>query len=83
MRRCYTALRGEWPGLAAFARQTALTEAQALFALRVLEEIDLLSLSPRPYRAALKPFKKRGPEESALFRLAGMAKEETYGVHGI
>ena len=61
----------------------ALTEAQGLFALRVLEEIKLISILLRPFQAAMLPVKKRGPEESLLFRLAREAKEETYGVHGV
>ena len=84
LRRCYLALKTELPlDLSVFARQTALTEAQALFALRVLEEIDLVTLSLRPFGAKLLPVQKRGPEESGLFRLAEKAKEETYGVHGV
>lgn len=84
LRRCYVALKSELPmNLAAFARKAALTEAQALFALQVLEEIDLVSLSLKPFRAELLPVQKRGPEESILFRLAEKAKEEAYGVHGV
>ena len=84
LRRCYTALRNEqFADLAGFARRAALTEAQGLFALRVLEEIELISLSLRPFQAALLPVRKRGPEESALFRLAKDAKEEAYGVYGV
>ena len=84
LRRCYLALKAELPlDLRVFARQMPLTEAQALFALRVLEEIDLLTLSLRPFGVELLPMKKRSPEESGLFCLAGMAKEETYGVHGV
>ena len=84
LRRCYRALRSEQPrSLAEFARSMALTEAQGLFALRVLEEIELISLSLRPFQAAMLPVKKRGPEESMLFRLAKEAKEEAYGVHGV
>ena len=72
LRRCYLALKTEQPlDLRVFARQRLLTEAQALFALRVLEEIDLVTLSLRPFGAALLPVQKRGPEESGLFRLAG------------
>ncbi len=84
LRRCYLALKAEPPlDLRVFARQMALTEAQALFALRVLEEIDLVTLSLRPFKTELLPMKKRNPEESGLFCLAGLAKEETYGVHGV
>ena len=84
LRRCYRALRSEqFRSLADFARSMALTEAQGLFALRVLEEIELISMSLQPFQAVLLPVKKRGPEESILFRLAGEAKEEAYGVHGV
>ena len=84
LRRCYVALKSEPPmNLQAFSRQRLLTEAQTLFALRVLEEIDLISLSLQPFGAELLPVKKRGPEESVLFRLAENAKEEAYGVHGV
>ncbi|MBR0218506.1 MAG: single-stranded-DNA-specific exonuclease RecJ [Clostridia bacterium] len=84
LRRCYLALKTEQPlDLRVFARQRLLTEAQALFALRVLEEIDLVTLSLRPFGAALLPVQKRGPEESGLFCLAEKAKEEMYGVHGV
>ncbi|MBQ6961966.1 MAG: single-stranded-DNA-specific exonuclease RecJ [Clostridia bacterium] len=84
LRRCYLALKSETPpDLRGFARQRLLTEAQALFALRVLEEIDLVTLSLRPFGAALLPVQKRGPEESGLFCLAEKAKEEMYGVHGV
>lgn len=84
LRRCYRALRSEqFRSLADFARSMALTEAQGLFALRVLEEIELTSMSLQPFQAVLLPVKKRGPEESILFRLAGEAKEEAYGVHGV
>ena len=69
--------------LTSFARQTMLTEAQALFALRVLSEIELVSFSLNPFHAALLPVKKRGPEESTLFRSAEEAKEEAYGIHGV
>ena len=41
------------------------------------------SLSLRPFGVSLLPVKKRGPEESVLFRLAKNAKEETYDVHGL
>ncbi len=84
LRRCYVALKSETSmDLAAFARRAKLTKTQALFALRVLEEIDLISLSLQPFVVKLLPVKKRGPEESILFRLAGNAKEEAYGVHGV
>ncbi len=84
LRQCYAMLRREtFSDLAGFARRMGLTDAQGLFALRVLSEIELISLLPKPFKAALLPLKKRGPEESALFRLAGKAKEEAYGVFGV
>ena len=84
LRRCYQALRAELPlSLAAFARRMGLSEAQGLFALKVLQEIGLVSLSLEPFRAALLPMRKRGPEESMLYRLASDWKEESYGVHGV
>ena len=49
----------------------------------VLEEIDLISLSLQPFGVGMRPVRKRGPEESILFRLAENAKEEAYGVHGV
>ena len=73
-------VREPFSDLSSFARKMALTEAQGLFALRVLAEIELISLSLKPFQAALLPLKKRGPEESALFCLARKAKEEAYGV---
>ena len=84
LRRCYVALKSE-PSidLTVFARRAEVTEAQALFALRVLEEIGLISLSLQPFGVKMLPVKKRGPEESMLFRLAENAKEEAYGVHGV
>ncbi len=84
LRGCYAVLRRRgFPGLEAFAEAAGLTPAQGCFALAVLREIGLADVTFFPFRAALLPMMKRGPEESGLFRRARRIKEEQDGVLGI
>ena len=62
--------------LSIFSGQLGISPAQGAFALRVLAQIGLIDFSLTPFRTALLPMVKRGPEESGLFRLARRAKEE-------
>ena len=84
LRACYVALRNrqprdEWD----FSQTMGLTRGQAVFALRVLQDIGLIGFSLLPFRTEIAPMRKRSPEESGLYRLARRAKEERYGLHSI
>ncbi len=77
LRRCYALLKAGLPrDMQAWAAQSGLTMAQGAFALRVLNQIDLIDLRLRPFFVDVRPMVRRGPEESALYRLCRQAKEE-------
>ena len=84
LRRCYVALRGRSPrDLEDWAEMCGLSVPQGAFALKVLAEIELAKVNASPFRVDLLPMRKRSPEESALFRRARRAKEETNGLYGL
>ena len=84
LRRCYASLRTLFPAsLGSFAMQQGLEIGQALFALRVLQDIQLIEFTPRPFRVSILPMQKRDPEESIVYQYAKRAKEEGYGLHGV
>ena len=77
LRGVYLAIKKQLPNdLSIFSGQLGISPAQGAFALRVLAQIGLIDFSLTPFRTALLPMVKRGPEESGLFRLARRAKEE-------
>ena len=69
LRALYVALRAI-PGaaLSAIAGAAAMTEAQALTAMRVLSEIGLIACEEAPWQWRMLPVKKIGPESSPLWR---------------
>ena len=76
MRRCYVLLRQALPAsLTDWRAQCGLQADQAAFALRVLQEIDLIELSLSPFRAEMRPMARRSPEESPLYRRSLQARE--------
>ncbi len=78
LRRVYVILtKNNFPDLYAFAAACGLTPAQGAFALRVLDEIGLIHMTLSPFRVALLPMQKRGPEESALFRKGREIRQQT------
>lgn len=84
LRRCYQALRRKAPSdLTDAAALSGLTPLQSAFALGVFSQINLMDVSFFPFRAALLPPVKRSPEDSALFRLARLGKEEENGIHSV
>ncbi|MBR1584892.1 MAG: single-stranded-DNA-specific exonuclease RecJ [Clostridia bacterium] len=84
LRGCYRLLRQRPPrDLIDASEQLNLTQAQCAFTLAVLGQIGLMDVAFSPFRARLLPMVKRSPEESALFRLARQAKEETHGLYSV
>nr|MCR4887419.1 hypothetical protein [Clostridiales bacterium] len=84
LRDCYRAITARLPRDADdWAEMTGLSRPQGLFALRVLEQIGLISLSLRPFRAAVLPLVRRGPEESGLYTFVKKRREDENGLLGV
>lgn len=84
LRNCYQLIRGRLPrDVYDAAALFSLTPPKAAFALGVLGEIGLIDFAVSPFGVRLLPMVKRSPEESPLFRLARMGKEETDVSHGV
>ena len=69
LRQCYRTLKSGAPrDLDAFSTQCGLTRAQGAFALRVFADIELIRFCPSPFRVDMLPMRRRGPEDSGLYR---------------
>ena len=84
LRACYLALKSQTPvDLEDWRGMTGLSGPQGLFALRVLTQIGLISLSARPFRVTVLPLVRRGPEESGLYQFVKKGREDENGLLGV
>ena len=84
LRICYQEIRRLPPrDLVSYCEGAGVSGAQAHFALRVLQEVALITFNSAPFEAALLPMTRRSPEESGLYRLVHQLKEEPNGVFGL